>query len=444
MQLIRVFPAPGSANGESEGGNPAPVWLAADALGTASMQQRTRLDGHESVFVLKPADADAHRWRFRFFVPRHEMEMCGHATIGALWLLHDCGEWDGAPVAIETLSGTVHGRRVEGRVEISQPRATVQVVDDAALIDRIAQCLRIEARDIVGPVLNSSTSRVKTLIRVTSAEALHALRPDFAIVEALCEALGSTGLYPFAAVQDAAPTFSARQFPKSSGYPEDAATGIAAAALAWGARHLGLVDTDPALITVRQGEAMGSPSAIFVRLPARRDESNGCWLSGDAREIDQKTSPADLRLAALPGATDTPRAKPAGHYASFATIEHAMHSSGVVGRDGGKVVAGPLRGADDVARGAHAATAAVIAILRAAQDELGSLSRVAGVVALNGYLATSSEFTQHVAVMDAASSAIRHVFPDAPLPARTTVGVASLPGGGAAEVSMVIALRDDD
>lgn len=34
---------------------------------------------------------------------------------------------------------------------------------------------------------------------------------------------------------------------------------------------------------------------------------------------------------------------------------------------------------------------------------------------------------------------IRHVFPESPpLPARTTVGVSSLPGGGTAEVSMVI------
>jgi predicted PhzF superfamily epimerase YddE/YHI9 len=78
----------------------------------------------------------------------------------------------------------------------------------------------------------------------------------------------------------------ARQFPKSSGYPEDAATGIAAAAL-WG--HLsatGAIEVgsagSPVVCTVRQGESMGRPSAIQLR--ARFDDRGlprGCWLSGN-------------------------------------------------------------------------------------------------------------------------------------------------------------------
>jgi trans-2,3-dihydro-3-hydroxyanthranilate isomerase len=105
MQLVRVFALPGA----DTGGNPAPVWLGADDMTTAQMQEHTRLSGHESVFVLKPSSAD-HQFRMRYFVPRHEMEMCGHATLGALWLLHARGLWNGEPVAVETLSGTVQGR----------------------------------------------------------------------------------------------------------------------------------------------------------------------------------------------------------------------------------------------------------------------------------------------------------------------------------------------
>lgn len=280
MELIRVFPTPGS----DRGGNPAPVWLAADALSSAQMLERTRDSGHESVFVLRASDPSAHDWRMRYFVPRHEMEMCGHATIGALWLLHRDGQWGGQLTTIETLSGTVHGRHVDGRVEISQPRATVQTVSEA-LRDAIAHCLRIAPAQIVGPVLNASTSRIKTLIRLKDVEALHALQPDFTAVEALCERLGSTGLYPYAVAADAPATVSARQFPKSSGYPEDAATGIAAAALAWGLREAGLVGEAATLVTVRQGEAMGSPSAIFVRLPTAIATTEGCWLRGEAQAM---------------------------------------------------------------------------------------------------------------------------------------------------------------
>jgi len=92
-------------------------------------------------------------------------------------------------------------------------------------------------------------------------------------VREVCEAIDSTGLYPYALSDDGA---SARQFPKASGYPEDAATGIAAAAL-WG--YLNKTGSVPAgeVYTVRQGVAMGSPSAIQLRA---RGDAQGCWLSG--------------------------------------------------------------------------------------------------------------------------------------------------------------------
>ena len=96
-ELIRVFSAPGSRRG----GNPAPVWLEADDLTSADMQEHTRVIGHESVFVLRPSDA-THRMRMRYFVPNHEMQMCGHATIAALWLPHQRGDWDGALTSIQT------------------------------------------------------------------------------------------------------------------------------------------------------------------------------------------------------------------------------------------------------------------------------------------------------------------------------------------------------
>jgi len=115
-----------------------------------------------------------------------------------------------------------------------------------------------------------------------------------------------------------------------------------------------------------------------------------------------------------------------------------LYSSGVVGREDGQVIAGQLIGAACVSRGERAAVAAVIAILRAAQDELGSLDRVIKVVAVTGYLNSAEGFKEHIQVMNAASTAIAQIFPDAPMPTRTTVGVAALPGGGAAEVSMLI------
>ncbi|WP_208510851.1 RidA family protein, partial [Variovorax paradoxus] len=97
-----------------------------------------------------------------------------------------------------------------------------------------------------------------------------------------------------------------------------------------------------------------------------------------------------------------------------------------------------------IALGERAAVAAAIALLRAARTELGGLDRVQKIVALTGYLQAGPGFTQHVRVMNAASELLRQVFPDQPLPARTTVGVASLPGSGAVEISLVLQERPAD
>ncbi|MES2186709.1 MAG: PhzF family phenazine biosynthesis isomerase [Pseudomonadota bacterium] len=269
------------------GGNPVPFIADASALSPQQMQAVAHATGHESAFVLPPAGTGAD-WRLRFFVPQHEMEMCGHATVGTLWALRQWGHWHTPAARIETLSGLVDAEwdAAAQRVWISQPAVQAEPLAPEAC-RRVAAVLGLPA-GLPVPMTNASTSRVKTLVQLADAATLHALRPDFAAMEALCSAIGSTGLYPYVLVEGAAPggpVVAARQFPKASGYPEDAATGIAAAAL-WG--HLagsrvvatGTPDA-PVVCTVRQGDAMGRPSAIAVR--ARFGDGGaaaGCWVSG--------------------------------------------------------------------------------------------------------------------------------------------------------------------
>ncbi len=282
-QVVRVF-TPAQSTG-IPGGNPAPITLGADALSSEQMQYIAAHYGHEAAFILHSSRPDC-AYRFRFFVPQHEMEMCGHATIGALWYLHHRGSWDGRPVVLETLSGLVQGEIRQGVVRISQPRGQVEPVNGPDS-QKIADVLGVDPASIMGPVLNAKTSRVKTLIRVSSEAVLDALRPDLGRVEALCDDIGSTGLYPFAVADAEKALYAARQFPKSSGYPEDAATGIAAAALAFGLRELLLVAAGKTTVTVKQGVAMGSPSEIQVSFRFSGEEVMGCWLSGGV-ELEEK------------------------------------------------------------------------------------------------------------------------------------------------------------
>jgi PhzF family phenazine biosynthesis protein len=109
------------------GGNPAPIVTDADQLSTEQMQQAAAGFGFETAFVLAPRAGGARR--FRYFVPRRELEMCVHATVAAVAMLMQAGRLPGevtveTPQRIRRVVLDQQGRLVvqEGRPEIAGPR----------------------------------------------------------------------------------------------------------------------------------------------------------------------------------------------------------------------------------------------------------------------------------------------------------------------------------
>jgi PhzF family phenazine biosynthesis protein len=282
VRLVSVFAA------GPNGGNPAPIVLDASGMSDADMQHVARTYGHESGFVLpSPLGSDCD-FEFRFWVPNHEMSMCGHATVGAVWLLDRVGKLQCDQITILTKSGRVEARIGDrtpqgATVEISQPIGTVEPLPEFEKAKLLAVLGITEDKLAPLPIQNACTSRVKTLIPLDSVAVLNELRPDFTRVERLCEQIGSTGLYPYAMIDQERQIFDARQFPKSSGYPEDAATGIAAAALCIGLLANGMVQASDRAITIWQGRAMKRPSQISVRFHLKEGRPIGCWLGGLVR-----------------------------------------------------------------------------------------------------------------------------------------------------------------
>ena len=103
----------------------------------------------------------------------------------------------------------------------------------------------------------------------------------------VCALVGSTGLYPYAVSGDR--QVDARQFPRSSSYPEDPATGIAATALTFGLFADEVISADERPIIVRQGRAMGRPSRISIRLELGDGQIRGCWLGGSVEFSERST-----------------------------------------------------------------------------------------------------------------------------------------------------------
>jgi PhzF family phenazine biosynthesis protein len=138
------------------------------------------------------------------------------------------------------------------------------------------------------PMHNAVTSRVKTLVPMRDPARLNALAVDMTAVESACRRINSTGLYPWAPVDKEARLFETRQFPRSSGYPEDAATGIAAAALAFGLLNDDVIAADDRVVRILQGRSMGRLSEISVTIGFAHGRAVGCLLGGAVSRIDSR------------------------------------------------------------------------------------------------------------------------------------------------------------
>ncbi len=279
----------------SEGGNPCPVVLDADALSTAQMQAMTAAFGCETAFVVASLRADA-ALRLRYFVPLHEMEMCVHATVGALTVLVEQQRITQSPVQVETPLGVLpmEWRREEGQlwvtVEQFPPTFFEGQPERQPSREEVAAVLGVDAQVIdesVGAIQLVSVSRSKMLIPLQDVATLDSFQPVQERVRQLCERYATTGLYPFT-LRTRSPKLQAeaRQFPKNAGYLEDPATGVAAAALAAYLIRAGAIIPSGngwQVLSIGQGDAMGQPSLMRAEVLLEGGVITRTRITGQAR-----------------------------------------------------------------------------------------------------------------------------------------------------------------
>ena len=250
------------------GGNPCPVIPFADDLADSQMQAVAQRFGLDTAFILRPGSRDADI-RLRYFVPDHEMGVSGHATIAAITVAQLDKALKSDHVRVETITGTfgVGFVRRNNNVTVVTLEQNQPVFGAVVAPDDIARALKINREEIVidnGPVQSVSASRAKLLVPLKDSLVLDGLKPDYEALWKLCDRLRITGFYPFTRRTDKPQAQAeARQFPLRAGFPEDAATGIAAAALAaYLAAYDSKYEAGQHLFRIAQGYAMGAPSLI--------------------------------------------------------------------------------------------------------------------------------------------------------------------------------------
>ncbi|GAA1434540.1 PhzF family phenazine biosynthesis isomerase [Microlunatus lacustris] len=264
------------------GGNPAGVVLDASGADSEAMQEVAAEVGYsETAFLFPVGDAD---YVVRYFSPQAEVSFCGHATIAAA-VAHAERHGTGT-MTLHTRSGRVDvattasgcGNLAATLTSVPTQLAELSAEDLAALLAALGWAAT--DLDPALPPRVAFAGAWHPVIAVRERARLAELVYDFAALRALMSCRGWTTVN---LVWRASPTafFSRNPFPPG-GVVEDPATGAAAAALGGYLRALGAVPL-PGDVAVFQGEELGRPSQLSVRIPA--EAGSGVSVTGHAVEL---------------------------------------------------------------------------------------------------------------------------------------------------------------
>ena len=95
----------------------------------------------------------------------------------------------------------------------------------------------------------------------------------------------------------------------------------------------------------------------------------------------------------------------------------------------------------DCERGVDAAKLCTLNCLSIINTYIGGLDNISKIVKITGFVNSTWDFTKHAQIMDGATDLLVSLFGDAGRPARSSVGVYSLPGDATVEVEMIVELK---
>lgn len=133
---------------------------------------------------------------------------------------------------------------------------------------------------------------------------------------------------------------------------------------------------------------------------------------------------------------------PVANYVPFHIVGDLLFVSGQISKaPDGSIVTGRLGDGLTIEAGQTAARYCALNILAQANAALGNLDRIAQVLRLTGYVASTSDSGDQPQVVNGASDLMVAVLGDAGRHTRVAVGVAALPARCAVEIDAIIAIK---
>jgi len=189
------------------GGNPAAVcplqeWLPDDVMQSIALENNVS----DTAFYVPEGDGFLLRW----FTPKIEVDLCGHATLATAWLILNELEPDRASVAFDTRSGTLTVSRDGDLLAMDFP---VMVAEERPAPAGLAEAIGIEPVKFLKAVMNMAVLENEAVVR--------AVNPDFGYIKNM----DGMGLI-ITALGDQSDCAS-RYFAPHAGIDEDPVTGSA-------------------------------------------------------------------------------------------------------------------------------------------------------------------------------------------------------------------------
>jgi PhzF family phenazine biosynthesis protein len=202
----------------------------------------------------------ASEYTLRYFTPKHEVELCGHATVATFSLLHRKGLAAGQCLC-HTKAGDLS---IEADTRVMMQMAVPRIVDTVRHPADIYKAVGLPSYEPSLPVQIAYSGLADIMLPLPDVAALQALRPDMEAITALTRQLNAVSIHPFAFGHDGY-TAHVRDFAPLYGVPEESATGTANAALTYYLMQNNLI-SPTGEYTFLQGEAMGRPSVVATRI----------------------------------------------------------------------------------------------------------------------------------------------------------------------------------
>lgn len=280
---IKVFTLNAFAKNK-KGGNPAGVVLESGNLSDKKRLLIAKKVGFsETAFIEKSNKAS---YKVRFFTPKKEVALCGHATIATFYVLFKNKMIKSGCYTQETKAGTLQIMIDKSGVvymEQNVPRF-FKIINKT----EIAEALGITTADINSelPIQIVSTGGMDMYVPVNNLKKLLQIKPNFKKLITISRKYGLEGFCVFTLESKFKATAYYRSFAPAVGILEDPACGVQAGALgSYLCKYQAVLKEKNNEMIFEQGYTMNKPSEIKVKLMAVKNNITKVMVGGKALNI---------------------------------------------------------------------------------------------------------------------------------------------------------------